>query len=212
MENRRSLKISRSISFWLLYLFLYLLSVNSLQAQNKSEHAKFGVGLEIGKWVPAKLNSDPDLSSLKQVEKNPYLGVMILKPWRFGLTLRASAGIWNYAELENAPDIARIQIASILLDLKYTLISDVIVAPYVSYGAGWFLGSEASKKSNYFDFKEDSEVGLGINVGAGFDFTISRKLLLELEFKYHYVKFNHYVVFTDNYSGPKISFGVLYLF
>ncbi len=211
MKTAQQKIITRALLALISFLVLIFATTATTSAQPEAKHEKFGIGLEIGKWVPAKLNSEPDLS-LKQVDKNPYLGMMILKPWRYGLALRVGAGIWTYAELENAPLEKRVQIASILLDLKYALLSDVIVMPYVSYGAGWFLGSEESEKTDYLNFQEDSEVGVGINVGAGFDFTILRNLLFELEFKYHYVKFNHPVVFTDNYSGPKISFAVLYLF
>ena len=46
----------------------------------------------------------------------------------------------------------------------------------------------------------------------GFDFSITKKLTVAMEFRYHYVKFNQVVAFTENYSGPKISLGILYLF
>ena len=192
-------------------ILIGFLSGSILFAQDHPKPTRVGLGLEIGHWLPSNLN-DPDLTSLKEVKNNPYVGVQLLKPWRFGLTFRISGGLWNYSEDISTPEEKNVQIASILLDLKYALLPEVLVSPYVSYGAGWFLGCEKSGKKFFSNFDRASEVGLGINIGAGFNFNLSRRLKIDVEFRYHYVKFNHVLVFTDNYSGPKISLAGILLF
>jgi opacity protein-like surface antigen len=192
-------------------IFLLMLSHNSL-AQSKSSSAKFGLGLEIGNWRPNDLSDDVTLTPLKKTKKNPYIGIILLKPWRWGMTFRGSLGYWNYCNDEPSPENMTIEIVSILLDLKYSILSDVMLMPYVSYGIGWVFGNETSLKASYFDKTGEWELGIGINVGTGFDFKITRKFNLAIEFRYHYVKFNRVVAFTNNYSGPKISLGVLYFF
>lgn len=193
-------------------LFICFINTGENYAQEKNKRPRFGLGLEVGQWIPANLDYEPDLSSLKDVQRNPYIGIMVQKPWRFGLTFRSSGGIWKYSEDKNTADEKSLVIASILFDLKYSLLSDVLVNPYVVYGAGWFLGSECANDPGSLKFRGDSEVGLGVTFGAGFDFQITKTLLLAIEFKYHYVKLTHPVVFTENYSGPKISFAAFFNF
>ena len=128
-------------------------------------------------------------------------------PWRWGMTFRSSLGYWSYRSKEQVDPKKAIEIVSILVDLKYSILSDMIVNPYVSYGLGWFIGSEREVKDD-----PQVEIGIGINLGTGFDFKVSQKFFISMEFRYHYVKFNRTIVFTDNYSGPKISMGMVYLF
>jgi len=200
----------RSVVFIILFL---LIPYYSGIAQNDSApFHKFGLGLEIGDWRPNNLGDDVTFALLKNSKYHPYVGVMLLKPWRWGMTFRSSLGYWKYSNNEPSPQQKTINIGSILLDLKYSILSDVMLMPYVSYGMGWFFGNQSPSNHSLFNSAGDVELGIGINVGTGFDFKVTRRLSLAIEFRYHYVKFKHVVVFTDNYSGPKISVGMIYLF
>jgi len=193
-------------------LILVLLGTCTIFAQQQSPTPKFGIGLEVGQWRPNDLSSDVTLSPLKESRKHPYIGIMFLKPWRWGMTFRSSFGYWRYCNDEPSPENRAVEISSILIDLKYLILSDVILMPYVSYGIGWFFGAETQSKKSIFTNSGELELGIGINVGTGFDFNITKKLTLAMEFRYHYVKFNRVVAFTENYSGPKINLGIIYLF
>jgi hypothetical protein len=173
---------------------------------------KFGLGLEIGNWRPNDLNDKGTFASLKNTQNYPYLGILLLKPWRWGMTFRSSLGYWKYCNNEPSPEKKAVEIGSILIDLKYAILSDVMLMPYVSYGMGWFFGNEFRSNHSFFNNTRGLELGIGINVGTGFDFKFTRKFNLAMEFRYHYVKFKRVVVFTDNYSGPKISLEMIYLF
>jgi opacity protein-like surface antigen len=200
----------RSIIFIML---VFLIPYHSGIAQNESTSShKFGLGLEIGDWRPNNLSDDVTFTPLKNSKYHPYVGVILLKPWRWGMTFRSSLGYWKYSNNEPTPENRVIKISSILLDLKYSILSDVMLMPYVSYGMGWFFGNGSSSNRSFFNNAEHLELGIGINVGTGFDFKITKKLNLAIEFRYHYVKFKQVVAFTDNYSGPKISLGIIYLF
>jgi hypothetical protein len=195
----------------ILIFLLFLILANSVAAQKKSvSPEKFGLGLEIGNWRPNDLGEDVTFMPLKKI--HPYLGLMLLKPWRWGMTFRSCLGYWKYCNDESLPTTKTIEIGSILIDLKYAILSDVILMPYVSYGMGWFFGNELKSNKSFFNNRERLELGIGINVGTGFDFKFTRKLNLAIEFRYHYVKFKRVVAFTDNYSGPKITIGMIYLF
>jgi len=193
-------------------IVLLIWQINDVNAQTKSKPHKFGLGLELGQWAPTNLNYDPDLASLKEVKTNPSIGFIFLKPWRYGLAFRSTIGVWKYQEEQPSQENEGVKIISILLDMKYVLIDDGFLLPYVSYGVGWFFGCGSENKGKFYDFGEETEMGVGINIGAGFDFQLSQKICAAIEFRYHYVKFNQVVVFTDNYSGPKISLALLYLF
>lgn len=200
----------RSAIFIVLF---FLISCNPGIAQNQSPSPhKFGLGIEIGDWRPNNLSDKVTFTPLKNSKHHPYVGVTLLKPWRWGMTFRSSLGFWKYCDNEPAPQNKTINIGSILLDLKYTILSDVMLMPYVSYGMGWFLGDDSHSGQFFFNSSDELELGIGINVGTGFDFKFAQKFMVNIEFRYHYVKFGRVVAFTDNYSGPKISIGMIYLF
>lgn len=180
--------------------------------QKKSKQARFGLGIEYGRWFPNNLNIKPNLSSMKQVNDNPYIGISLSKPWRFGLSFRSTIGYWKYYKEQPSEMNEGVKIISILFDVKYSLLTDVLLQPYVSYGVGSFLAYVSDKDNYFFELNNLSEMGFGINIGAGFNFQLFKKLSLALEFRYHYVRFNQVILFTDNYSGPKVNLAVIYLF
>lgn len=182
----------------------------SAQSSNKLNH--FGIGFEIGNWSPSNLNNDVTLTPISKTKNHPYIGVILMKPWRYDLTLRSSFGYWKYNGTTNSMDDKKMEIVTLLVDLKYALLSDVRVLPYVSYGIGWFLGTESAPQDALLEFDKKSEMGLGFNVGTGFDFKMYREFYLTMEFRYLYVKFNKAIAFTDTYSGPRISIGMNVLF
>lgn len=202
----------RYLFSYLLILFIFWMTANSCSAQNKATVTNFGLGVEIGHWRPDELSGDVTLTPLKKVKKHPFVSILFMKPWRWGMTFRSTLGYWKYSNNEPEPENITIEIGSILIDLKYSILSDVILMPYVSYGIGWFFGDETQSNQSFFDNTQELELGIGINVGTGFDIKITRKFGLAAEFRYHYVKFKRIVAFTDNYSGPKISLGAIYLF
>jgi hypothetical protein len=204
-------------TYYLFSIFLilsvagFLIPSNAFSADLKNK-PKFGIGLELGQWVPSSLNSDPDLASLETVQNKPYVALTFIKSIKYDLALRSSAGIWKYFEEDSSTTNNSVRIASFLFDVKYTLLSEVFVQPFVSYGAGMFIAFEGDKKKSLLNVSGDSEMNVGFNVGAGFDFQFTNNIFVELEFRYHYIKFNKVVVYTDNFSGPKVNIAALYFF
>ncbi|MBC8185877.1 outer membrane beta-barrel protein [candidate division KSB1 bacterium] len=197
--------------FLILTVVGLLLPASGLSTDLKNK-PKFGIGLELGQWVPSSLKSDADIASLEAVQNKPYLAFFFLKPLKYDFAFRSSAGIWKYFEEDTAANNRCVRIVSFLFDVKYTLLSEVFVQPFVSYGAGMFLGFNGDKGKTLLNVSGKSEMNVGFNVGAGFDFQFIDKISLELEFRYHYVKFKKVVVYTDNFSGPKVNVALLYYF
>jgi len=180
---------------------------DNLHAQEKQQSTSVGFGIEIGHWLPTRLTNNEDISSLQSAQQNPYIGIVILKPWR-SFALRFSGGYWEYRG-EKCKSL--LQISSVAADMKYSMLADIWFSPYVIYGLGWFLGNKREDDNPAFSYLENPELGLGFNVGAGFDFRIFR-FNIAVEFKYHYVTFSHVIGPTDNFSGPKISVQSIYFF
>lgn len=199
-------------SFIVTVLFFLMPFYHGLSQNKPSSSSKFGVGLEIGNWRPNDLSDEVTFTPIKNTKNHPYVGMTLLKPWRWGMTFRTSLGYWKYCNNQPSPQKRTIEIGSILLDLKYSILADVMLMPYVSYGIGWFLGNESKSNHSLFTSADGLELGLGINIGTGFDFKFSRSFNMTIEFRYHYVKFKRVIAFTDNYSGPKISLAAAYLF
>ncbi|NOZ62157.1 MAG: outer membrane beta-barrel protein [Calditrichaeota bacterium] len=193
-----------------LFLFVAMLSGfwgNRAHAQKKRGSASIGFGVEMGQWLPSRLTDNAELSSLKSARQNPYVGIVILKPWR-SFALRFSGGYWEY---HGEKSKSLLQISSVAMDMKYSMLADIWFSPYVIYGIGWFLGNEHTLDDPDFSYLQNPELGLGFNVGAGFDFRIY-KFNIAVEFKYHYVTFSQIIGPTDNFSGPKISVQGIYFF
>jgi len=137
------------MKIWLILALICLFAPVDGISQDKIKQPKVGIGFELGQWVPSSLNSESELASLKEVKNKPYLGIMLLKPLKYDFSFRCNAGIWKYYEEEPTANNKCIRIVSFLFDLKYTLLADVLIQPYVSYGAGLFLGFNGEKLIPY---------------------------------------------------------------
>lgn len=197
---------------WFLALIIFSIFLPQWALSQPGQSDKIGLGVEIGHWRPNDLSDAVVFTPALKSKSQPYIGMMLLMPWRWSMTFRASLGYWNYCNDEATPATLAVEITSLLIDLKYCVLSDVMLMPYLSYGIGWFAGKSLRSRPRPLDLGHSDELGIGANIGTGFDFRFSRRLNLAAEFRYHYVKFKHTVAFTDNYSGPKISIGFIYWF
>ena len=206
MKKRYRTK-QKIIVIWFSLALAFAFSGKDLHAQEKRQSPNIGFGIEIGHWLPSKFSDDAVLSSSEISGQHPYIGLVILKQWR-NFALRVSGGYWEYHgdKYQNI-----LQVSSVATDLKYSMLADIWLSPYVIYGIGWFLGNEHAQNDPHFSYLENPQLGMGFNVGAGFDFWILN-FNIAVEFKYHYVTFNHVIGPTDNYSGPKISVQGIYFF
>ncbi len=203
--------LCRSAKYLIALISIFLSAIPASYGQSSALQPQVGLGLEIGTWRPTELNADMSLSILKGTTEHPYIGLSFFTSWNSGLTLRPSLGYWRYSLESAASGASRIQIISLLLDLKYSLLSEVRLVPYVSYGIGLFFGQDTRPAVTLSRLQEAWEAGAGINVGTGFDISVTPRLFFALEFRYHYLKFKQALALTNNYSGPKINLGVFYL-
>jgi len=199
----------KRFKIWKTFCFLFSLAyLQSCLATDINHGRHICVGFEIGSWRPNNLRSTEDPMAFSMSKKYLYLGALMQAPISNNLSLRLSIEHFDYS---SAGENKTIVLVPVLFDIKYILISDSPISPFVSYGAGIFIGDPELKKIISFEFN-DKNVGYGLNFGTGFDFIISRHWFVGLEFRYHYLKFSKVVIFTDDYSGPKINLTLYYRF
>lgn len=191
----------------LLTVFIIPASVSVANAQSAevSFFNRLSIGFEYGTWEPIKLRNSDDPLKLSIKGENAYAGISVIAPLHGQLHLRLSLTRFQHSEEPQANKTLTLYPA--LFDLKYSLVSESKLSPYVSYGVMVSFGrdNEASEVSI------DRELGYGLNLGTGFDLLLLEHLALGVEFRYHYLKYNNTYVFTDDYSGPKINLGLLFL-
>lgn len=191
-------------------LFVVVVLAQSGTCQEKNSFRKLSLGIEFGTWKPNNLRTTGTPFTLSFSPKYQYIGFFCISPVSENLHLRATLGYYNYYRRNNNASKQSIYLIPFLADLKYFLISGSRICPYVSYGVGAFIG--AGSASRLFSFgKNSQQIGYGLNLGTGFDFLVTRHIAIGLEFRYHYLKFSEVLVFTDDYSGPKINLTIFYI-
>jgi len=197
--------------FTVLYLFF---CASSTFAQTNYYFDKVTVGGEIGNWMPNNLDYSNTLLTLNRKKESIYTAIYFQVPINKYFAFRLTGGYYYYkhaSESEENPVEKSITIFPILLDLKYFLLNDMKISPYVSYGASANFGFEYANYSSIFGCNFD-HFTFGANFGTGIDFLITRHLSVGFEFRYHYLEFAEKFIFTENYSGTKITLAICYLF
>lgn len=190
-------------------LLITLFISTSAIAQNNLQNAN--IGLEFGNWKPSTLD-DQQGNPFRMVDgAELYYGIFGTTPTVGGIALRFGVFQWQQKNLEERTNKESITLRHFSTGIKNSIIPNSPVTPYVSFGmsAIWSREVPAEYKGDKIPL---DKAGLGIDFGAGLDFLLKEKLALSLEYQYLYAKFTKAVGLTDNYSGPKISLKLLYIF
>jgi len=90
--------------------------------------------------------------------------------------------------------------------------------PYLDLGVSYVVGSSSLEYGSFssglrafFDGYVKTHSAFGVFAGAGLDFNISRPLILNLDFKYRWVKFGEEVGGIRDYSGAQFTLGFAYV-
>ena len=193
-------------------LLFSLLWLNFARAVDSEQFDKLSIGLEFGTWKPNNLRTTDTPFTISPSSKYYYFGAFILSPIRSNLQLRVTLGYFNYYKYDEMSRKKNVFLLPALADLKYLLISDSRLSPYVSYGVGLYVGDDKASQIMESSDEKNTAIGYGINFGTGFDLLITKNWAVGLEFRYHYLRFSDVLIFTDDYSGPKINMTLFYLF
>jgi hypothetical protein len=169
-----------------------------------SPSQKWALNIEIGNWQPHSLNDEPRFNTFGAAGATPYTGIAVSVPVARDLAVKLSLGYWSLRDLNELENIHTLVIHPLTLDFKYWLVPDYRLSAYVLYGGGLFWGAE-NETSPFNEKMHLTRTGWGINLGAGFDFSLHPRFGLGMMFQYHYVIFKNALGGVEDFSGPKIT-------
>lgn len=196
------------MNIYRIFLILLLLSSSHLVAHEGLSSAM--IGIDAGNWKPSALDAAPE-NPLRRVDgASYYIGLTGTTPSIGGFAVRFSVLQWQQSDLAGRTNKESVTLRLFSASLKNSIIPDSPLTPFVTFGLGTIWSREVpalSKGKVPLD-----RAGVGIDVGAGLDFLVRKNWALALEYHYIYAKFAKVVGLTDNYSGPKISLALNFLF
>jgi hypothetical protein len=190
------------ISGAFLILFSFFLKAGSAISESWS------LSIEVGNWQPHSLNDEPRFDTFGAAGATPYSGLGLSIPLFKALSLKWNVGFWSLHDLNEVMNIHTLVLHPVTIDFKYWLVPADRLMAYVSYGGGVFWGVE-NETLPFGEKLQSAQSGWGLNLGAGFEFACSKRLGLGMSFQYHYVIFKHPLGGVEDFSGPKISLGLL---
>ncbi len=188
-------------------LFFLLFTVASSAGETLT---RANIGVDYGVWKPSSLDSYPTHPTKTVDGSDPYIGLFFTSPMLKSHAMRFSIMQWMQRELSPV-DLESVTLRCLTADLKYVLLPENNLTPYVSYGVTAIWSRE--QPSNMLDEKAPLDrAGWGFNLGAGIDFLLSSHLGMGAEYQYSYALFAKRVGLTNNYSGPKFAAKLFFIF
>jgi hypothetical protein len=190
---------------------LFIIIVSPAHSQEKALPQRLSLGYEIGNWQPHSLNDEPRFTTFGAAGATPFMGLTLLVPLSSDFGIRTSIGFWSLRDLNEVESVHSLTLHIFSVDLKYWLVPDYNLSAFVMYGGGIYWGVE-NNESPFGDRIRMAKQGWGANLGAGFDFAFTRHWAIGMVFQYHYVRFKESLGGVDDFSGPKITGIVTFLF
>jgi hypothetical protein len=176
------------------------------QAQPKA----LSLNIETGIWQPHSLNDEPRFNTFGAAGATPFTSISLSYKFRSDYALRLSFGYWALRDLEEVEKVHSLTLHPLCLDLKYWLLPDLKLSPFVMYGGGIIWGVE-NETTPLGDQLNSARTGWSVNLGGGLDLALSGKLGAGLIFQYYLVRFSENLGGVEDFSGPKIT-GVLHVY
>jgi hypothetical protein len=193
-----------------LKLLFFIFCAISISANAQGYLSRANVGLDYGIWKPSSLDDYPTQPFTNVDGAEPYLGIAFTSPLVKSHAVRVSLTQWQQKDLAEV-DLESVTLRHLSFDLKYLLLPEYKISPYVSYGIAAIWSRE--QPNGLKDEKAPLDrAGWGFNLGTGIDFYLLKHFGVGLEYQYSYAVFAKHVGLTDNYSGPKIVAKIFYIF
>ncbi|MCK5149145.1 hypothetical protein KAR48_20490 [bacterium] len=173
------------------------------QPAQKSYHSRPSFSISVGNWQPHSLNDEPRFDSFGAAGATPFVSLSFLLPLRGGTNICLSTGFWALQDLDEVETVHSLTLLPISIDFKYILVPENRLTAYVQYGGGFYWGIE--NVSSPLENINEARTGIGVNLGAGFDLTLSHYLGFGVEFQYVYMVFDRPLGGVEDFSGPRIT-------
>lgn len=191
------------------YIIFFMFTLVTLSF-SKGQLAHANIGLDYGVWKPSSLDAYPNQPTKTVDGSDPYLGIFFTSPMIKSHALRISLMQWQQRDLPEI-DLASVTLRTLSFDMKYLVLPENNLSPYVSYGVAAIWSREESNAVQSEKVPLD-RAGWGFNLGAGIDVIIGQHIGFGAEYQYSYAVFSKRVGLTDNYSGPKIAAKLFFIF
>lgn len=198
----------RIISKIVLISFLFL---NLARAQDRHYFSHGAIALQSGIWKPSSIDDNPSKPFTNVKGADPFLGVTLVTPSIKSLSLQISLVGWQQRRAEHDWAFKSLALYLLEVDIKQQLVYQTTISPYVTYGMSAIWARQIPASAINSDAKL-SHAGYSLNVGAGIDIQIFQHWGLSAEYQYLYAAFRDKIGLTDNYSGPKLTLKLLFIF
>jgi len=209
-------KLSTLKFFLFLTIFIIvLLFTESIQAVDISSSDL--IGFRGGFWRVDKARTLADTIQAKTY--TPYLELFISHGIKKGFSLELDLGAGYRGDTRfTVPGgyyIENWNLYPISGKVKYSMFSyfpERRFQPYLDLGLTFLTASSTYNNPYYIDIVYVStKTAFGALAGWGVDFSLSPRILFNLDFQYRWVSFGQNVAGIKNYSGPQLTFGLGYV-
>lgn len=195
----------------MIWLFLLIIAPVYLPAQSQNNFTRGNISLEYGVWKPGTLDENPSSPFENVPGAKPYKGASLVTPSLGSFSLLLSYMVWKQDGLESRTALDYVSLQQLAVGVKNYILTQSRICPYVNYGFAVIWSHEDPVGPNPEKVKLD-QAGYGFNVGAGVNVYLISHWAIAAEYSYVYARLDSKVGLTDNYSGPKLSCKLLYLF
>jgi opacity protein-like surface antigen len=195
---------------YFIYLFV-LVNITVAASSTNGKHNSISIGVEAASYKPSILDEKPTSVFEGVPGSSLSYGVFFVSPWVGNYALRVAVLQWFQSDLYDKCDVQKIRLRPVAIDLKNRILGGTTLSPYVSYGILFIWAAEKPVGAKNF-VEEKSQFGYGASVGAGLDLALISRWSLGVEFQYWYAKLSNTIGLTDDYSGPKISAKLYFMF
>jgi hypothetical protein len=196
---------------YIVLLLFFIFLPGSLLAQLQRNFTRGNISVEYGIWKPGALDEFPTKPFENIPGAKPYKGASLVTPALESFSLQFSYMFWKQDGLETKTSLDFISLQQLSIGLKNYILTQSRICPYVNYGftAIWSYEDPIGANQQKIKLKR---AGYGIDVGAGINIYLISHWAMAAEYSYLYARLDQKVGLTDNYSGPKLAFKLLYLF
>lgn len=175
------------------------------------------IGFRGGFWRVDKARNLADTIQAKTY--TPYLELFLSHGIRKGFSLELDLGAGYRGDTKfTVPGgyyLENWNLYPISGKIKYSMFSyfpERRFQPYLDLGLTFLTASSTYNNPYYIDIVYvNTKTAFGALAGWGVDFSLSPRILFNLDFQYRWVSFGDYVAGIKNYGGPQLTFGLAYV-
>jgi len=210
----------RRTSICSLSLFFYLYITSVALGQSYSLEGRSSLDLNLGLWHESRAANELTLPGVRSSAKsNGFIGGIAFSHWlKENLAMTVEFGVL-FGEASSTVNISGVSqrsssVVPLLLGIKYYVPEPEMkssVRPFLSLAAGPYMGFEA--ENTVLVQENRSETALGMRLGGGIDFLLSRHWKLGVDLGYNLMAdYSTPIGARKNYNGPDFSLGFGFVF